>query len=145
MGPVIEQGTHFWYVDRWYGLQRLLTVAVISHVTSVVTSTSTLLCEPAAACALLPTNIISAHSVEWYEKPGQLSKIPIDESKIPEEERIPRLTSATWLVQSLSKIAAADQSAGSTKTALSAHSHTLSRFRVTRTHASSRCTRTVTR
>jgi hypothetical protein len=53
-----------------------------------------------------------AHSVEWYEKPGQLSKvsqtldsptwpdlpaqIPFDEGVIPEDERIPRFTSATW-------------------------------------------------
>ncbi|RSH82847.1 hypothetical protein EHS25_005837 [Saitozyma podzolica] len=39
---------------------------------------------------------IMAHSVEWYEKPGQLSKIPFDEQVIPEDERIPRFTSATW-------------------------------------------------
>lgn len=42
---------------------------------------------------------VVAHSVEWYEKPGELSKIPIDESLIPEEERIPRMTSATWKYQ----------------------------------------------
>jgi len=39
---------------------------------------------------------VVAHSVEWYEKPGELSKIPVDESVIPEAERIPRMTSATW-------------------------------------------------
>ena len=39
---------------------------------------------------------LSAKSVEFYEKPGQLSKVPVDESKIPEEERIPRITSAVW-------------------------------------------------
>lgn len=38
----------------------------------------------------------SARSVEWYEEPGKLSKIPIDESKIDEDLRIPRLTSAIW-------------------------------------------------
>jgi len=38
----------------------------------------------------------SARSIEHYEAPGKLSKIPIDESKIPEELRIPRLTSAVW-------------------------------------------------
>jgi predicted dehydrogenase len=47
--------------------------------------------------ALLTT--ASAHSVEWYEKPGELSKIPVDESVIPEDERIPRMTSATWKYQ----------------------------------------------
>ncbi|ORX35106.1 putative oxidoreductase C terminal-domain-containing protein [Kockovaella imperatae] len=39
---------------------------------------------------------IAAHSIEWYERPGQLSKIRVDESKIPEDQRIPRFTSATW-------------------------------------------------
>ncbi|WOO78419.1 putative protein UNK417 [Vanrija pseudolonga] len=39
---------------------------------------------------------ILAHSIEWYEKPGQLSKLSVDESKIPEDDRIPRFTSATW-------------------------------------------------
>lgn len=39
---------------------------------------------------------MSARSVEHYEEPGKLSKIPIDESKIPPELRIPRLTSAIW-------------------------------------------------
>lgn len=38
-----------------------------------------------------------AHSVEWDEEPGHLSKIPIDESKIAPENRIPRVTTATWL------------------------------------------------
>lgn len=40
--------------------------------------------------------VCSAKSIEFYEAPGQLSKIPIDESKIPEDQRIPRLTSAVW-------------------------------------------------
>ena len=38
----------------------------------------------------------SARSIEHYEAPGKLSKIPTDESKIPPELRIPRLTSAVW-------------------------------------------------
>lgn len=41
-------------------------------------------------------NSVQAHSVEWDEEPGQLSRVPVDESKIPEELRIPRMTSATW-------------------------------------------------
>nr|XP_031862719.1 uncharacterized protein CI109_001731 [Kwoniella shandongensis]KAA5529791.1 hypothetical protein CI109_001731 [Kwoniella shandongensis] len=65
MGPVIEQGTHFCDLSRYFGGD--------VDVDSVV-----------------------ARSVEWYEKPGQLSKIPIDESKIDESLRIPRLTSAVW-------------------------------------------------
>lgn len=41
-------------------------------------------------------HIISAKSIEFYEAPGKLSKIPVDEDKIPEDQRIPRLTSAIW-------------------------------------------------
>ncbi|KAL7424040.1 hypothetical protein Q5752_001625 [Cryptotrichosporon argae] len=65
MGPVIEQGTHFCDLSRYFGGD--------VDVKSVV-----------------------AHSIEWYEEPGKLSKIPIDESKIPEDQRIPRLTGAVW-------------------------------------------------
>ncbi|GFZ45624.1 Uncharacterized protein JCM24511_03352, partial [Saitozyma sp. JCM 24511] len=65
MGPVIEQGTHFCDLSRYFGGD--------VDIDSVV-----------------------AKSIEWYEKPGELSKIPIDESKIPEDNRIPRLTSAVW-------------------------------------------------
>ncbi|EOR04590.1 hypothetical protein E3P92_04128 [Wallemia ichthyophaga] len=39
---------------------------------------------------------VQAHSVEWDEEPGQLSKQNIDESKVPAEQRIPRFTSASW-------------------------------------------------
>ncbi|KZT42091.1 NAD binding dehydrogenase [Sistotremastrum suecicum HHB10207 ss-3] len=39
---------------------------------------------------------VHAHSLEWDEEAGKLSKIPIDESKIKEENRIPRVTSANW-------------------------------------------------
>lgn len=65
MGPVIEQGTHFCDLSRYFGGD----VAIDSVV---------------------------ARSIEWYEEPGKLSKIPIDESKIDPELRIPRLTSAVW-------------------------------------------------
>ncbi len=41
---------------------------------------------------------VQAHSLEFYEVPGRLSKVAIDESKIPETQRIPRVTSATWYV-----------------------------------------------
>jgi Putative oxidoreductase C terminal domain len=39
---------------------------------------------------------VQAHSLEWYENAGQLSKLTIDESKILPENRIPRVTAATW-------------------------------------------------
>ncbi|KAL5511236.1 hypothetical protein ACEPAH_4451 [Sanghuangporus vaninii] len=39
---------------------------------------------------------VQAHSLEWDEGPGKLSKMSIDESKIPPENRIPRITSAVW-------------------------------------------------
>lgn len=65
MGPVIEQGTHFCDLSRYFGGD--------VDIGSVV-----------------------AHSVEWDEAPGQLSKIPVDESKVPEDQRIPRMTTATW-------------------------------------------------
>ncbi|KAK1924841.1 putative oxidoreductase C terminal-domain-containing protein [Papiliotrema laurentii] len=65
MGPVIEQGTHFCDLSRYFGGD-------------------------------VDINSVVARSVEHYEEPGKLSKIPIDESKIPPELRIPRLTSAIW-------------------------------------------------
>lgn len=39
---------------------------------------------------------VKAHSIEWNEPPGKLSQMQIDESVIPEDDRIPRFTSATW-------------------------------------------------
>lgn len=65
MGPVIEQGTHFCDLSRYFGGD--------VDISSVV-----------------------ARSVEWYEKPGKLAKIPVDESAIPEDQRIPRITGAVW-------------------------------------------------
>ncbi|KAG8878009.1 hypothetical protein FRB97_002855 [Tulasnella sp. 331] len=65
MGPVIEQGTHFCDLSRYFGGD-------------------------------VDLESISARSVEFFEAPGKLSKIAFDESVIPEEERIPRLTSAVW-------------------------------------------------
>jgi predicted dehydrogenase len=67
-GPIVEQGTHFCDLSRYFG-----------------------------GDVDIPT--VQALSVEHYEKPGKLSKIPIDEAKINEENRIPRVTSATWLVK----------------------------------------------
>ncbi|GMK59488.1 hypothetical protein CspeluHIS016_0800940 [Cutaneotrichosporon spelunceum] len=65
MGPVIEQGTHFCDLSRYFGGD-------------------------------VDMDSVSAHAVEWYEAPGKLSKIPVDESKIAEDDRIPRITSAVW-------------------------------------------------
>ena len=39
---------------------------------------------------------VQAHSLEWHENAGHLSKMTVDESKIPPENRIPRVTAATW-------------------------------------------------
>lgn len=39
---------------------------------------------------------IQADAVSWDDPAGALSAIPIDESKIPEHDRISRMTSATW-------------------------------------------------
>ena len=64
-GPVVEQGTHFCDLSRYFGGD--------VDIDSVV-----------------------AHSVEWDEVPGRLSKMSIDESLIAPENRIPRITSATW-------------------------------------------------
>ncbi|KAG8772258.1 hypothetical protein FRC12_003151 [Ceratobasidium sp. 428] len=41
---------------------------------------------------------ISARTVEWHEDPGKLSRLPIDESLVAPENRIPRATSAVWYV-----------------------------------------------
>ena len=39
---------------------------------------------------------VVGHSLEFDENAGQLSKMQIDESKIAPENRISRITSATW-------------------------------------------------
>ncbi len=43
---------------------------------------------------------VAAHSLEWFEPAGELSKIPVDEGKIAEDQRIPRVTCATWKYES---------------------------------------------
>ncbi|PWN46781.1 hypothetical protein IE53DRAFT_6747 [Violaceomyces palustris] len=43
---------------------------------------------------------VLAHSLEHFEPAGKLSKMPIDESKIPPEQRIPRITCANWKYES---------------------------------------------
>ncbi|KAG2054765.1 hypothetical protein BDR06DRAFT_377318 [Suillus hirtellus] len=64
-GPVIEQGTHFCDLSRYFGGE----VDIAS---------------------------VAAHSLDWDENAGHLSKIQVDESKIAPENRIPRVTAATW-------------------------------------------------
>ncbi|KAH8833804.1 putative oxidoreductase C terminal-domain-containing protein [Flagelloscypha sp. PMI_526] len=68
-GPVIEQGTHFCDLSRYFGGE--------VDISSVV-----------------------AHSLEHNENAGSLSKLSVDESKIPPENRIPRVTSASWKYES---------------------------------------------
>jgi predicted dehydrogenase len=43
---------------------------------------------------------VAAHSLEWFEPAGELSKIPVDESKVEPDNRIPRITCATWKYES---------------------------------------------
>jgi len=64
-GPIIEQGTHFCDLSRYFGGE----VDMAS---------------------------VQAHSLEWDENAGQLSKMPFDESILAPENRIPRVTAATW-------------------------------------------------
>ncbi|KIP09608.1 hypothetical protein PHLGIDRAFT_28960 [Phlebiopsis gigantea 11061_1 CR5-6] len=64
-GPIIEQGTHFCDLSRYFGGD-------------------------------VDISSISAHSLEWDEPAGKLSKMNVDESLIPEQNRISRVTSATW-------------------------------------------------
>lgn len=64
-GPVIEQGTHFCDLSRYFGGE-------------------------------VDLESVTAHSLEWDENAGQLTKIRIDESKIAPENRIPRVTAANW-------------------------------------------------
>jgi predicted dehydrogenase len=64
-GPVVEQGTHFCDLSRYFGGE-------------------------------VDISSVNAHSLEWDENAGNLSKMSIDESKIAPENRIPRVTSATW-------------------------------------------------
>ncbi|KAF9453196.1 hypothetical protein P691DRAFT_695150 [Macrolepiota fuliginosa MF-IS2] len=64
-GPIIEQGTHFCDLSRYFGGE-------------------------------VDISSVQAHSLEWDENAGQLSQMRIDESKIAPENRIPRVTAATW-------------------------------------------------
>jgi predicted dehydrogenase len=68
-GPVVEQGTHFCDLSRYFGGD-------------------------------VDISTVTAHSLEWYENPGHLRKQTIDETQIPPENRIPRVTSATWKYES---------------------------------------------
>jgi len=68
-GPIIEQGTHFCDLSRYFGGE-------------------------------VDISTVSAHSLEWDENAGHLSKMAVDESKIAPENRIPRVTSAVWKYES---------------------------------------------
>ncbi|BGP53860.1 hypothetical protein JCM8202v2_001432 [Rhodotorula sphaerocarpa] len=43
---------------------------------------------------------VNAHALEWDEPAGELSAIPVDEKAIPEDDRIPRVTTANWKFES---------------------------------------------
>ena len=64
-GPIIEQGTHFCDLSRYFGGD-------------------------------VDISSVQAHSLEWHEKAGRLSKMAVNENAIPPENRIPRVTAATW-------------------------------------------------
>lgn len=64
-GPIVEQGTHFCDLSRYFGGE-------------------------------VDMDTVQAHSLEWDENAGHLSKMVVDETAIPPENRIPRVTSATW-------------------------------------------------
>ncbi|GAA5826114.1 hypothetical protein JCM5353_008388 [Sporobolomyces roseus] len=64
-GPVVEQGTHFCDLSRYFGGD-------------------------------VDMDSVQAQALEWDEPAGALSVIPVDEEAIAEDDRIPRVTSATW-------------------------------------------------
>lgn len=64
-GPIVEQGTHFVDLSRYFGGEVML-------------------------------DSVQASSLEWYEEAGKLDVVPVDEEKIAEDDRVPRVTSATW-------------------------------------------------
>jgi len=68
-GPVIEQGTHFCDLSRYFGGE-------------------------------VDMSSVNAHSLEWHEDAGRLSKLPIKENEITPENRIPRATAAMWKYKS---------------------------------------------
>ncbi|GAA6016909.1 hypothetical protein JCM10207_007843 [Rhodosporidiobolus poonsookiae] len=39
---------------------------------------------------------VQAQALEWDEPAGELNAVPVDESKVAEDDRIPRVTGATW-------------------------------------------------
>lgn len=43
---------------------------------------------------------VMAHSLEHFEPAGQLSKMPVPEEEVPADQRIPRITCATWKYES---------------------------------------------
>jgi hypothetical protein len=85
---VIEQGTHFCDLSRYFGGDVDLEVSSFNIYHEIHSELASFI------------QTVSAHALEWFEKPGQLSKIPIDESKIAEQNRIARVTSATWKYES---------------------------------------------
>jgi hypothetical protein len=46
---------------------------------------------------------VQASSLEWFEEAGHLEVVPVDEKAIPEDQRVPRVTSATWCVYNTSR------------------------------------------
>lgn len=65
-GPIVEQASHFADLSRYLAGEEV------------------------------DLDSILAHTVEHDEPPGQLSKLGVDESAIPPEDRVPRFTSAIF-------------------------------------------------
>lgn len=49
-----------------------------------------------AALVVMSMSSVSAHSGEWYENAGYLSKQSFDKTAIAPEDRIPGVIAATW-------------------------------------------------
>lgn len=64
-GPIVEQGTHFLDMSRYFGGD-------------------------------VDMDSVVAQALEWDEPAGQLSAVSVDEASIPEDDRIPRVTTASW-------------------------------------------------
>ncbi|EPY51671.1 NAD binding dehydrogenase [Schizosaccharomyces cryophilus OY26] len=68
-GPVVEQGTHFCDLSRYFGGDVDISTVKVNRVLS-------------------------------SDPCGKLSALPIDEGSIPEHERVPRFTAASWKYKS---------------------------------------------
>ncbi len=83
-GPIIEQATHFCELPSYH-----CTIVILSAEIGDLAR---------YFGGDVDLGTVSARTVEWHERPGKLSRLPIDESLVAPENRIPRATSAIWYV-----------------------------------------------